>query len=137
MKRLLIVISAILMIGCSAKMVKTAPAPTEPDFSCEFPNSYEYICYSSNECGQYMGGYSSVIYERFRSGMYDKVDGKEKTIVYVNLFYDHEGYSIIGKMVAEKRGKKIWLEFHSIICDLEGNKVWENYTADYMYKELP
>lgn len=72
-----------------------------PTTTCEQPEGYEYICYSNEECTQYIKGYTGVLLERLISGMYDEEDGKQKTTVYINLFYDHLNVYLIGTLSAE------------------------------------
>ena len=127
MKRLVVLISALLVIGCSATQVRSEPAD-----ECMNAKGWEYVCYNDEECNQYVRGYSGILYERFASGMYDKEDGKDKTTVHINLFYDHLGMSMIGTLSAERRDNKVWLVLDAVMYDIMCNVLHENKKESYV-----
>lgn len=129
MKRLVTLISALLIIGCSATQVK--PTATV-SMDCMHPAGYEYICYDNDECNDYIRGYAGIIYERFRSKMYDKEDGKEKTTVAINLFYDHLGMSMIGTLSGEIQGNRILLTLDVVMYDIECKVLHKQKRSEYV-----
>lgn len=130
MKRLVVLISALLFIGCSTTQV--IPEETGVSDACMNPEGYEYICYNDKECNQYVKGYAGILYERLRSGMYDKEDGKQKTTVPINLFYDHLGMSMIGTLSAEIKDKGVWLVMDAVMYDIECNVLYDAKRESYV-----
>lgn len=124
MKRLLtVVISALILFGSS--IVLAEQSKTFDDgvtLSCTDTNVYEYVCYSDKECKEYMTGYAAILKQRYvaqESGWFIK-EGKNQ-LIHVNLFAEHTGLYLIGRMEAERRDNRIFLKYWGIVCDIELN----------------
>jgi hypothetical protein len=91
---------------------------------CQNPIGYEYICYSGDECREYLSGYAAMMKERFvaQDEGWFIVDGDTQRID-INLFYDHEGIYIIGYMVGTRHDKRVWIDVTTWACDIELNLV--------------
>lgn len=102
-----------------------APVTTKPDNSlCENPRGWEYVCYDTSECREYLNGYAAVFKERYQAqgdGWFTEDGDKQR--VDINLFYDHEGIYIIGYIVGTREGDRVWQQVTTWVCDIEGNLV--------------
>lgn len=122
MKKLLM-LGVFLLVSC---MSYHAPGRVEPDeINCKHPKGWEYICYNSAECLSYMRGYGAMMKERFMAqehGWFVKGNPDVQTI-YVNLFFDHKGFSIIGKHVGTRHNDRVWIETSTMVCDIMGEEI--------------
>jgi hypothetical protein len=104
--------------------VKQEVIKSKPADVCQNPIGYEYICYNSAECRQYLSGYAAIMKERFmaQEDGWFIVDGDTQRVD-INLFYDHEGIYIIGYMVGTRHGKRVWIDVTTWACDVELNLI--------------
>jgi hypothetical protein len=115
MKKMLVVV-VFLMVSC---LGYEAPAA---EITCDNPVGYEYICYNSAECLDYLAGYGGVLRERFLSqkdGWFTK-GNKDVQTVHINLFFDHQGFSVIGKTVGTRHNNRVWIVTTTMVCDIMG-----------------
>ena len=129
MKRLLLVVISALLVSCaSLPFTTTRPEPHDL-LSCEQPEGYEYVCYDRSECENYMEGYWYVVYERFNSqqnGWF--LDNGPVQIVYMNLFIDEYGYTMLGRIDAEmNEDRTVHVKMWTMACDLENQIIGEWY----------
>lgn len=118
-KNYLLYLLTVIILGCA----------TVPQFNCNIPEGIEYICYSDSECTEYIKGYSAVLSHRFKSGWYQK---EEVQIIHINLFADHTGVQLLGKIEAEQHedGRiyvKVWTETYDLECNLLEKSYDEGY----------
>ncbi len=124
MKRLLItVISALVLLGSSTVSAETSKTfDNGVTLSCTDTSAYEYVCYSDSECKTFLKGYASVVKERFvaQSSGWFKQDSPVQ-VIHINLFAEHTGLYLVGRMEAERKENQIYLKYWGIICDIELN----------------
>ncbi|MHC4422229.1 MAG: hypothetical protein ACYS1E_16750 [Planctomycetota bacterium] len=98
---------------------------TIPDNTlCQNPPGWEYVCYSTEECRQYLNGYAAMMKGRYvdqKDGWFIEDGDRQK--VDINLFYDHEGIYIIGYIIGTREGDRVWLQVTTWTCDIELNLV--------------
>jgi hypothetical protein len=124
MKRLLIsVVSAIVLLGSTAVLADTSKTFDDGvTLTCKDTNAYEYVCYSDAECQEFLSGYAAVVKERFmaqRHGWFKQESPIQ--VIHVNLFAEHTGLYLIGRMEAENKEGKVFLKYWGIVCDIELN----------------
>lgn len=128
LKRILILLSTLMLMGCAAAVNAPKEAfipqvnPDKPEINCEQPQGREYVCYSEAECGEYFKSYGSMVAHRIHMqkehGWYD---GVETHIVHINVFDDKNRWYWIGRIEAKQHGEdriymKFWLNTYDEDC---------------------
>jgi hypothetical protein len=127
-KRLLLVVLCALSISCAPAVTVATEAPPSEDMtfpdgtwlSCTVQEGYEYYCYSDKECQAYLSGYAAIVKERFvaqQRGWF--IDNGPVQVIHVNLFAEHTGLLLVGRMEAEAKDGRIFLKYWGIICGLD------------------
>jgi len=136
------------LIGCAMFLiwlyaVSTVPAwgaPPRPAaiLNCLAPEGTEYVCYSDEECIEYLKGYSAVFSMKVAKpgDCYGLGQGETHPVVHMNLYYDHKGLTLIGRIEGEKRehpkgGKRWYMQMWTIVCDDNGNILNEEYSEGF------
>jgi len=121
MKKWLVVV-AFLLTSCMSYQAPVVPeiVPDRPSKVCENPIGWEYVCYNTDECRQYLSGYAAIMKERFiaQEDGWFIIDGDTQRVD-INLFYDHEGIYIIGYMIGKRVGDRVWIDVTTWACDVE------------------
>ena len=105
------------------------PKPSEI-LNCNDRQGYEYVCYSPDECKEYLGGYSAVLSEK----IYTEKD--PHPIVWMNLYYEHTGLLLLGKIEGEIRNGKWYLKmWQAIYNDQTCTLIHEQYHEGYREKK--
>lgn len=141
MKKLLMVLMAFAMLGC-ATPTTPGPADTPPRpaaiLSCEKPEGEEYVCYSNEECLEYMKGYSAVFQMRTAEPgkFYGLGQNESNPVIHINLFYDHRQWTLIGRIEGEKiehptGGMRWYQKVWTIMCNEEGKIIEEGYSEGF------
>ena len=129
MKRFLVGISALLLLGCASLPNLNTRPEAHNLLSCEHPEGYEYVCYNEAECQNYMEGYWGVVYERFnaqKNGFF--LDQGPVQTVYINLFIDYHSYTMLGRIDAEmNEDRTVHAKLWTMACDMENNIIGEWY----------
>jgi hypothetical protein len=122
MKKWLVAIAFLLTSCMSYHAPAALKAPVKPADVCKNPIGYEYVCYNTAECRDYLSGYAAIMKERFmaQEDGWFIIDGDTQRVD-INLFYDHEGIYIIGYMVGTRHGKRVWIDVTTWACDVELN----------------
>jgi hypothetical protein len=141
MKKLMMVLMAIIMLGCTA-LATSGPADTPPRPSeildCENPEGREYVCYSDNGCIDYLKGYSALLTMKYSEPheFHGLGEAQERPVVHINLYWDHKRLLMLGRWEAEKRehpsGDKAWyvqswIAIYEDDCSLNHEEYSEGY----------
>ena len=127
MKKLVSLLAALFILGCV-----TIPKPSEI-LNCEQPKGKRYVCYSNEECAEYMAGYSAVLGMKAAKpeDSYGWGQSEDRPIVYWNLFAAHSGLLMLGKMEGEKLDGKLYIRFWLAVYDSDCNLLKEDYSEGF------
>lgn len=130
--RVLLLIGVVLIWVLFAMLATSYAAELKPSeiLDCKHPQGYEYICYSDDECKEYLSGYSGVLSEK----IYTEKD--PHPIVWMNLYYEHTGLLLLGKIEGEIRNGKWYLKmWQAIYNDQTCTLIHEQYHEGYREKK--
>jgi hypothetical protein len=115
MKRFLLVLFAVLALGCAGTQpVKVVHDKPSDYLTCDLAEADERVCYSEEECQDVWDLVGGELAYRM------KTEGTYVTIPF-NVFEEHRSVSLIGNLWVEKRNDtELWLVMDTIVCDLEG-----------------
>lgn len=120
MKKLLVLLGTLLMLGCASKQVK----PTVPsDFlSCDMHKDSELVCFSETECNKHMSNVGLMLATLMR------LDQNNEASVDFRLVEVFHRRVIVGTVYTEMRGKSLWMIMDAIACDDDGNFIEEKHS---------
>lgn len=121
-----IAITVLILFASGCATVAATPRPSEI-LSCKEPKAEKrYVCFSDEECLEYVRGYSAVFTMKTAplGGFYGLGEGNMHPVIHVHLHYAHDNMTMVGRIEGELRehpedGKQWYQKMWIIICGTE------------------
>ncbi len=124
---LMLILTALYLTACvSTQGLQRTDQITsvETEFDCKQPEGREYICYSDEECIEYVKGYVGVLKHRiFMQKKYEWYKGVKTHTTHINLWMDHKNTLMVGIMSLTPVGKEKTFEISTEMYDMDCNLI--------------